>query len=212
LLLSLSNVPKPLQQEIKHPEIDKKQSFSSVAVGTMVGALMGFLPGVGSAQGTILANMTRKEVDRENTIITLAAVNASATFFSVITLFLFMRTRSGAMVAINALATIQLWDAFLPSSLLIYLLIAVLLATMLSFSLALFAGKKFAITFSRIPYRKVTVTIIAFIIMLVAVMTGFLGIFILIVATAIGLLAPSFGVRRSHAMGVLLLPVIIYLL
>jgi putative membrane protein len=46
---------------------------------------------------------------------------------------------------------------------------------------------------------------------MVLAFTGPLGLFVLAVSTAIGMIAPLTGIRRSHGMGVLLLPVIVML-
>jgi putative membrane protein len=50
------------------------------------------------------------------------------------------------------------------------------------------------------------------VVILVFLFTGLLGLLILIVATFIGLLPVEWGVRRSHCMGVLLIPIILYFL
>jgi len=47
---------------------------------------------------------------------------------------------------------------------------------------------------------------------LVLLFTGIMGPLILIIATFIGLIPIHWGVRRSHCMGVLLIPVILYFL
>ena len=50
----------------------------------------------------------------------------------------------------------------------------------------------------------------ALLIALVGIFTGPLGLFVLFVATSIGLIAPLSGVKRSHCMGVLMLNVILF--
>ena len=47
---------------------------------------------------------------------------------------------------------------------------------------------------------------------LVFVFTGVMGLLVLAVATAIGFLPVLWGVRRSHCMGVLLIPIILHFL
>jgi len=53
--------------------------------------------------------------------------------------------------------------------------------------------------------------IIVVIIVMVFLFTGPMGLFVLAVSTSIGMIPPSIGIRRSHAMAVLLVPVIIWL-
>jgi putative membrane protein len=47
---------------------------------------------------------------------------------------------------------------------------------------------------------------------LVLIFSGFLGLFVLIVSTSIGLIPNLAGVGKNNAMGCLLLPVILYFL
>jgi putative membrane protein len=51
---------------------------------------------------------------------------------------------------------------------------------------------------------------ISLVVILVFLFTGFMGLIILLVALFIGLLPVEYGVRRSHCMGILLIPVILY--
>jgi len=43
-------------------------------------------------------------------------------------------------------------------------------------------------------------------------LTGPIGVLILLTSTAVGVIAPLAGTNRSHAMGCLILPVILYFL
>jgi len=40
--------------------------------------------------------------------------------------------------------------------------------------------------------------------------TGWVGVGTLIIGTAIGLMPPRIGIRRSHAMGIILVPIMLY--
>lgn len=128
-----------------------------------------------------------------------------------VALFLILRPRSGAAIVVNQLIPVEHWGGMIMPGTLVYLILAGLVAAILGFFLTLIIGRKFAFVFSKFPYRKIVGGIIIFIIIMVFIFTGVLGLFILAVATCIGFLPPYFGVRRSHAMGVLLVPVIIML-
>jgi len=91
-------------------------------------------------------------------------------------------------------------------------MIAVIVASAVSYFMTITLGKYSAKTFTKINYKKLVVSIVVFVTIMVFLFTGFIGILILLVAVCIGLIPPCFGVRRSHAMGVLLLPVIIVML
>lgn len=213
LITSLATKPTIPKQLIKEPKLDKKtkkDSILSIITGSFAGLLVSIIPGITSATGTILAMNARGEANSRQTIITLSAVNTSCAFFVVAVLFILLRSRSGATLAVMDLIAIKEWSATLMPNNLIYFLIALLLGGTLSFFSTIYVGKLFAKFFHHIPYQKVILGTILLIIFLVFLFTGFIGVLILFVATFIGLLTVQWGVRRSHAMGVLLLPIMLY--
>lgn len=205
---STSGIPK---QQITRPILDNKETIKSVTTGSIAGSTVGFLPGLSSGVATVVAMLFRKEPEREQVIVTLSAINTTNAFFVLVALFLILRPRSGAAIVVNQLIPIEQWSGMILPLNLTYLILAGLVAAILAFFLTLIIGKRFAKIFDKIPYKKIVSGIIIFIIIMVFLFTGVLGLFILAIATCIGLLPPYFGVRRSHAMGVLLVPVIILL-
>jgi putative membrane protein len=154
----------------------------------------------------------RGESDKRQTIVTLSAVNTACAFFVVVIMFITLRPRSGATLAVGQLISLEEWTTiFMPSNL-AYFLVALLFGGMLSYFLTLNIGKLFAKHFSKIPYQLVIKITIVLVTVLVFLFTGLLGLFIFVIAIFIGLLPVQWGVRRSHCMGVLLLPVILYFL
>lgn len=213
LLYSLQTNPKIPKQTIAEPIFSKKDTTGSIIVGSISGLFVGFLPGVSSGTATVLGTLFKKEQkDTKSIIVMLGSINTSNAFFCLIALFLILRQRNGATVVINQLIPIQEWTGVFPPLALIYLLIGVLIAATISYFIALFLGKFLAVRIHKINYRKLVIFISVFIIWMVFAFTGLLGLLILGVATSIGLIAPFYGIRRSHAMGVLLLPIIIILL
>jgi putative membrane protein len=154
----------------------------------------------------------RGESDKRQTIITLSSVNTACAFFVVVVLFVILRSRSGATLAALELIEVEEWIAFLMPVNLIYLLITLLLGGVLSYFLTLKVGEIFAKHVARVPYSMLVYFTIAMIVVLVLLFTGIGGVLVLVVATFIGLLPVHWGVRRSHCMGVLLVPIILYFL
>ncbi|MBN2602882.1 MAG: tripartite tricarboxylate transporter permease, partial [Candidatus Thermoplasmatota archaeon] len=215
LLTSLMTKPKIPKQKTDGFSFDskaKKATIISVLTGSFGGILVSIIPGITSATGTILAMNARGESDKRQTIVTLSAVNTACAFFVVVVLFVILRARSGAALAALDLIVIQEWvDLMMPINL-IYLLIAMTFAGMLSYFSTIYLGKLWAKKFSKVPYQKVILATIFLVSILVFLFTGLMGLFILVVATLIGLLPVQWGVRRSHCMGVLLIPIIIHFL
>nr|QNO52823.1 hypothetical protein KPNLKIIH_00015 [Methanosarcinales archaeon ANME-1 ERB6] len=131
--------------------------------------------------------------------------------FCLATLFLISRARSGTTMAISNLLQVQPWEMVIPPLTLIYLLMVVLMASACSFFITKYLGEQFSRFFVKLPYRKILMAIAVFLSVLVFIFTGVLGLFILLVAVCIGLIPIYFGVRRSNCMGVLLLPIIMWL-
>ena len=215
LLTSLATKPVIPEQIIEKPRLDKKMkksSMLSVITGSLAGILVSIIPGITSATGTILAMNARGESNKRQTIVTLSAVNTACAFFVVVVLFIILRSRSGATLAAMELINVEEWTAIMMPVNLVYLLMALLLGGTLSYFLTLSVGKIFAKRFANVPYQKIIGLTITMIVILVFLFTGLLGVLILMVATLIGLLPVEWGVRRSHCMGILLIPIILYFL
>jgi len=130
----------------------------------------------------------------------------------VVVMFVILRSRSGATLAAMELISVSEWNVLLIPTYLCYFLIALLCGGTLSYFLTLKVGKIFAKRFANVPYALIIKLTISMIIILVFLFTGFAGLLILLVATLIGLLPVEWGIRRSHCMGILLIPIILYFL
>ena len=211
-LMTKPVIPKQTIEELKLDKKTKRSSVLSVITGSLGGILVSIIPGITSATGTILAMNARGESDKKQTIVTLSAVNTACAFFVVVVLFIILRSRSGATLAAMELMAVEEWTGVVMPANLAYLLIALILGGTLSYFLTLSVGRIFARHFANVPYQLIVGLTIAMVVILVFLFTGILGILILIVATFIGLLPVHWGVRRSHCMGILLIPIILHFL
>ena len=196
-------------QRIEDPRIDVGDAVSSTTTGGIAGSIVGFLPGMSGGVATVVAMIFKKDPKPSYVILTLSAINTANSFFVLCALFLILRPRSGAAIVVNELITVEAWDSVLPPLDLTLFLISSLLGSCFGFFLTIFLGGKLANVMPKLPYSKMAWSIIIFVTLMVIATTGLLGLLILAVSTAIGMIAPLIGIRRSHAMGVLLLPVVI---
>jgi putative membrane protein len=208
LIESLRGGAKVPDQSMEEGKVELGEAATSIASGGVAGSVVGFLPGMSGGVATIIAMLFRKEPSPSSVIITLSAINTANSFFVLSALFLILRPRSGAAIVVNELIEAREWTAITPPVDLTLLMIAALIASSLGFFLTIFLGRKLANLLPRIPYQTLVKGIIIFIVVMVFCFTGPLGLLALLVATSVGMIAPLIGVRRSHAMGVLLLPVI----
>jgi putative membrane protein len=71
-------------------------------------------------------------------------------------------------------------------------------------------GRLAARNIRRLPYRATCIAVIASIVGLSFYYSGLVGLIILATSTAIGILPAVVNVKRTHCMGVLMLPCILY--
>jgi len=205
-LKETSVVPK---QTISTTHLNKSETVKSVMLGSVAGSISGFLPGISDSHTTVLSSLFRKKHRKEQVIVSISSINASNAIFTLIALFLILKPRSGIAMTVDQLLLVEAWNGILPPQALIYLLMAVLAASVISYFSTILIGKKFALLLNKMPYKKMLAGIILFVTASVFIFNGMLGLFILFVSTCLGFIAPYLGVRRSHAMGVLLLPIMI---
>jgi len=207
-LLQASEEGRIPEQKTEEPRIESASLLSSVAVGSLAGAFVGFLPGLGPSQATIVASIGRRKLDREHMMVMLGAVCAADSLFALATLFIVGSARSGAMVAVSQIIPVEPWNGIVLPQSMTYLAIAVLVSAAASYFLVRAAARRFAGAFSRMSYDKISRGIIIFLVVLVWAFSGMLGLLILSVATAIGMIPLMIGVKRSHLMAVLIVPIV----
>jgi len=198
LLQSLASAKElPQQKEQKLFEIDLRLVF----LGVLLGAFSSVLPAVSPA---VLAAVLF--VFMESTplrfIIAASATATSKTFFDFVAVFAIGKARSGAaaFVSQNAFLSWQSLALFLAAGVL-----AFALAALAALFLAKFAARflpKAGRTLAPFLLLLATTTIFAF--------EGFAGVFVLAIATCIGLLPLLLEVKRSYSMGSLILPSVAY--
>ncbi len=208
---SLMLSPKIPTQRVEEPVFNRMESVKSVLIGSSTASILGFLPGMSAAQATILSMLARRNKTPEQVIVTLCSVNTADAFFCIAALFTIGKARSGVTASVMNTMVMEEWSGFLPLQL-ASLLIGVIIASLIGYYATRWIGKRFAEVFTSMPYRPLLIGVLLLMSVLVFLFTGLLGLLTLAVGMGIGLIAPLLGVRRSHAMGVILLPVIVSLL
>jgi len=210
LLESLRGGASVPPQRIERQEVDLREALPSIASGGVAGSVVGFLPGMSGGVATVISMLFRKDPKPSSVILTLSAINTANSFFVLAALFLILRPRSGAAIVVDQLIDVTRWEGMMPSELAL-LLISALLASAIGFFLTLYLGAKLANLMPRLPYSKLVWGIITFIVAMVFIFTGPIGLLVLGVSTVIGMVPPLVGIRRSHNMGILMVPVLIML-
>jgi putative membrane protein len=174
-----------------------------ILTGWLAGWFAGMLPGVGAAQAGVLAAQSLRASTREF-LTALGGINTSNIMFTFIVFYTISKTRSGAAWAISQIvSSIAVWDMLL---LVMVGITACFISAMLTLGLARAALSQIG----RINYNRVSLGVLIFLVMVVALLSGPTGLLAALAGTFTGLLAILFRVRRSHLMGYLLLPTILY--
>lgn len=146
--------------------------------------------------------------DTERTILTLGAVNTSATLTVLAGLFIIQRSRSGTALAIESLLIVEPWTGYLPPTAFVYILIGLLASMAVAYPATFLLARRCASFFPRLDYQQLVKAICLALVVMVLLFTGPVGVLVLLTATTLGLIAPLAGLRRSNAMGVLLIPIL----
>lgn len=214
ILFSLNdNSTIPHQNKFYELDLDNAK-IKSIITGGTTGAILGFLPGFGPAQGSVIAQSAsgQSNNDDENTtnfLLVISGLNTSDCLFSLIAIYLIGNPRSGIAVYMSYLIS-----EFNLSHLIVFIF-ASLIAVSISLTLCLKLGDSFSKLMSGIDYRKLSITVIV----LQVILLYIFGLYyqaplpyltlMLITSTAIGLLPHYLDVGKSHLMGVLIIPAII---
>lgn len=206
LLLSLEdNAQPPPQRAPSVLSLPKKHNVLIWICMVLAGSLTGLLPGLGSAHAAFLATYVVGNIDRRSFLMLLGGMNTVNFLFSLATFAAIDKARNGAVVAVQDLigsVSLQVMIGFIGCA---------LLAGGVASLLTLWCAKHAGSLISKINYRATCIGVLVLLTGMSVVLSGWWGLFIFVIATALGMLSPLFNIRRTHAMACLLLPVIIYL-
>lgn len=204
LLLSIGQTSKlPKQSCSETIKIKKSITFKAISAAVFSGSLTGIFPGLGAAQASIIGMNLVGDIKDYGFMILIGGINTVNFTFSLATLYALEKARNGAVVVVSQLLSVGRIE-------LVVLLCAGLIAGGVATYLALGISKVAATLITKINYKVLVISIISLITLLTLVLSGIVGLMILIVSTAAGMIAPLVGVKRSHAMGCLMLPVILF--
>lgn len=236
-LLTSSEIP---AESVSRFELSRKRILRGVFTGSTAGSLVAWLPGVSSAIAALLAGLfVKSDFDRgsikketsepvsggkrsslfsdpcedrqtlessKEFIVSVSGVNTSNAIFGLVALLVIGKTRSGAMAAVNEILGI----GSLGFQVILLFFTAILLAALFSYFSTVWIGNNAHHMLRKLDYTKLCAGVLAGLAITVFLFTGLFGLFIFIISTPIGMLPSFMNIRKSHAMGVILLPVILY--
>lgn len=203
----------PHQNPFYELDIDYNK-FKSIFAGGITGAILGFLPGFGPAQGTVIAQAVsgvddNDDDDTVNFLLATSGLNISDCLFSLIAIYIIGNPRSGIAVYMSYL----IFEMSLNH--LAIFIFASLIAVSVSLVLCLKLGDSFSRLMSGVDYKKLSIGVILLQIVILYLFVfyykapvGYMTL-ALITSTAMGMLPHYLGIGKSHLMGVLIIPAIV---
>lgn len=214
ILFSLNDSSKiPHQNKFYDLNLDLNK-YKSIFAGGITGAILGFLPGFGPAQGTVIAQAASGTNDNDdddtvNFLLATSGLNVSDCLFSLMAIYIIGNPRSG----------IAVYMSYLVSEMTINHLIIFIFASLIAVSVSLVLSLKLGDSFSRlmggVDYKKLSIGVI---LLQIAILYIFIFYYqapvfymtlALITSTALGMLPHFLGIGKSHLMGVLIIPAIV---
>ena len=207
LIVSLTKkVEIPKQRITEHIKISKVDTVRSLTAGLSVSSIFAYLPGLGPAQAAILGSQIMGKLGTYPFLILIGSINTVNMAVSLITLYTIDKARNGAVLAIKEILT------SIDLNVLVIFLAAILFAGGIAVFLALFFTRIFVKVIEKINYSMLCIFSISLITILAFYFSSWLGLLILITSTAVGVIPNIVNVKRSHSMGCLMLPVILFFL
>ncbi len=191
----------PPQLDIRVTDIDTSRTIWGSVLGVAGGIITSTFPGISGALASALVSRTRKLGDR-GFLILLGSLGSAGFILSLAGWVGIEKARNGTTAAIVTLSAITPFTS-------IAFLGVCLVSTGIGAVLTIGMGRSAARWLPKLPYRQTCIGVIGLVMLIVAVRTGWLGFFVLLVSTAVGLLPAALKTARAQAMGCLLIPTIV---
>jgi putative membrane protein len=187
-----------------YERLRKRDAAAGIFGGLLGGTLVTLFPGLGPGHAGALATTIFRSTSHGYLVLT-GGLHAADFIASIATLIALGKARNGALATLEQLTTITSGDLWLLAG-------VALVSGIIAAGLALLNAKLFSELVERVNYPLLSGFVLAFLVVLVGLLSGWKGLLVLLASTFVGFLAPWLKVSRAHAMGCLLLPTLTYYL
>ena len=184
--------------------IERKNVLSCIGVGSISGIIAGLLPGLGATQSTILTQQVfKKGNDGREFLISIGAITTCDIVYSILALWLISNPRSGIAIGVSKLMEVGFQETMI---FIIIIIISAAIATITNLKIT----KLTMNLLRKINYQKLCIYTTAFLLVLTLIFSGIIGILILLVSIAVGMIPNYVNIRRTYGMGCLIFPTILF--
>jgi putative membrane protein len=196
ILLSFTATKKIPEQKDEELKVD---FLPYVAAGVLFGAASDLFAGIAApAQIAVFASVFLPTSQARKFLALVSSIAASHSVFAFAALVSIGKAREGAIATANSISPIN--AAELPA-LAGALLLSISASAFILAILARHAGK-----LQNIDMKKLNLAVLAYLVFAVALISGAQGLLVFATATSIGMLPPLLGIRRTHVMGLIIIP------
>ena len=182
-------------------ELPKRQLLGLGGIGTVSGAIVGYVPAVSSAIAATFALLaTPGRAGARGFVVTTSGVNTSNTIFALFALVAIGAPRTGVLVAVES--------ADVPHAL-PQLLCAVVIAAAVGSVLVVAVGDPYLRTVGRLDATRLSIGVLVALAVLSFLFAGAFGVGVYLASAVVGLVPARLGARRATLMGVLIGPLVV---
>ncbi|MBN2051940.1 tripartite tricarboxylate transporter permease [Candidatus Woesearchaeota archaeon] len=205
LLISFfENTKIPAQKITKDIEFKLKELLKVLSASSIAVFFIQFFPGMGPSQGAVISSQLIRNIKDKGYLCLVGAMGTMSVVFSLVTFYTLNKAKDGSIVVMSKLTQIN-FNSFM------IIVLTFLTAGSVAVFLTLWFAKQFSRIIIKINYKLLVISIIAFVTGMAIFLDKWTGLLVLVTAAAVGLIAPLKNIGRNHAMGCLLLPVLVYL-
>ena len=211
LLYSISKKSHLPPQKIDRIININSKFIKSTAAGSISGCILGLLPGLGPAQGSVIAQTLtfNRDITPEDFLLTNSGVNISDTIFSLIAIYLIGNPRSA----------ISMYISYLLNNLelvhVIFFIFIALISVSVSCIISIKLGDYIIKRVNNVNYYNLNIVLVVFVTFIVlaySVLTNAPILYVIVcyvTSIALGLLPYYMDISKSNLMGILIVPSII---
>ncbi|VVC00844.1 Tripartite tricarboxylate transporter TctA family protein [uncultured archaeon] len=197
----LSKAKLPPQKEFTEVKIEA----GTALLATAASGFTAIFPGIGPTQATTAIRGVFSGIGKKGHLVLTGAMNTGNIVFSLLMLFALGKGRSGAAVAIQSFATVDF-------GILLAMLATAVMGAGVGLAIAMHSAKIVLAFAEKINYGTLSAVVLVFMLSLVWIFSGPLGMLACITAACLALFGISSKVHRSQCMAFLLFPTMIFYL
>lgn len=202
LMISIKTKVDIPNQIITKPKIKLKNIKKPLLASIIFSPLCSIFPAIGSGQASAIGSSFFK-LSKKGFLFLVGSANTIVLGLSFIVLYSISKSRTGIAATVGQIIP------NLSSKDIAIILLTILLTGIICFFVTLHLAKRFSKIISKVNYQKLSIIIIIIISVVTFLVSGFIGLCILAISSAVGLFGILSGARRINLIGCLMIPTIL---